>query len=325
MASNLISRLLPPRTGSPSVYETLRQHDQSSEASDVEERAGMALDEENLGQHFEDLELDQADVERLSDSHHHHHHHITGESSALLGDNLKQRGNQSWRQQRGTGEALSRPRWMDPSPGSHAAEEGDDEVPQSLLFEGGEGPTATGAVDDHGPAHHADISPVPGPSTPEARVHWETTQRHQTLYRDTPRVDRPRRAGSQVKKGLLLIDPKERAMWRWANVEDLDNFLKDVYDYFLGNGIWCIMLSRALNLLFVTSHVKLRLQHHAHDTSGRSLSLWDLPRSCQCASITGRCLRVKPCLRYYCLSASKGQFSILSLNSRWESVILRHC
>lgn len=39
-------------------------------------------------------------------------------------------------------------------------------------------------------------------------------------------------------------------MWRWANVEDLDNFIKDVYIYFLGNGIWSIFLGRALNLLY---------------------------------------------------------------------------
>jgi len=46
-----------------------------------------------------------------------------------------------------------------------------------------------------------------------------------------------------------MIHPKEQAMWRWANVENLDNFLKDVYDYFLGNGIKCILLGRVLNLL----------------------------------------------------------------------------
>jgi len=40
-------------------------------------------------------------------------------------------------------------------------------------------------------------------------------------------------------------------MWRWANVENLDNYLKDVYMYFMGNGIWCIGLGRALNLLYV--------------------------------------------------------------------------
>ena len=40
-------------------------------------------------------------------------------------------------------------------------------------------------------------------------------------------------------------------MWLWANVENLDNFLKDVYTYFLGNGMWSILLNRALSLLYV--------------------------------------------------------------------------
>ena len=60
MASNILSRFLPPATGSPSVYETLRQHDQSSDQSDVEERAGMAPDEESLGVAFQDYEVDDA-------------------------------------------------------------------------------------------------------------------------------------------------------------------------------------------------------------------------------------------------------------------------
>jgi autophagy-related protein 9 len=50
---------------------------------------------------------------------------------------------------------------------------------------------------------------------------------------------------------MAMIDPKEKAMWMWANVENLDNFLKDVYTYFLGNGIWSILLNRALSLLYV--------------------------------------------------------------------------
>jgi len=49
--------------------------------------------------------------------------------------------------------------------------------------------------------------------------------------------------------GAIVVDPSERAMWKWSNVEDLDNFLIDVYDYYLGNGIWSIILSRFLNLL----------------------------------------------------------------------------
>ncbi|OAX81033.1 hypothetical protein ACJ72_04627 [Emergomyces africanus] len=66
-------------------------------------------------------------------------------------------------------------------------------------------------------------------------------------------------------------------MWRWANVENLDNFLADVYDYFLGNGIKSILLSRVLNLLtlafvvgftvFLTSCIDYRLVPHGKTMS----------------------------------------------------------
>lgn len=38
-------------------------------------------------------------------------------------------------------------------------------------------------------------------------------------------------------------------MFRWANVSNLDVFIRDVYDYYLGAGIWCILLERLLHLL----------------------------------------------------------------------------
>lgn len=47
------------------------------------------------------------------------------------------------------------------------------------------------------------------------------------------------------------LPPKERAMWMWANVTNLDIFLQDVYDYYLGNGWYCIALQRFLNLTVV--------------------------------------------------------------------------
>ncbi|KAK5952932.1 autophagy protein atg9 [Knufia fluminis] len=50
---------------------------------------------------------------------------------------------------------------------------------------------------------------------------------------------------------LATADPKEKAMWRWANVENLDNFLADVYDYYILRGYWSIILKRFLNLLTV--------------------------------------------------------------------------
>jgi autophagy-related protein 9 len=56
---------------------------------------------------------------------------------------------------------------------------------------------------------------------------------------------------------LASASPKDKAMWRWANVENLDNFLKEVYVYYLGNGIWCILLSRTLNLLYELSYFSM--------------------------------------------------------------------
>ncbi|KAA8904513.1 hypothetical protein TRICI_005458 [Trichomonascus ciferrii] len=63
-------------------------------------------------------------------------------------------------------------------------------------------------------------------------------------------------ASASFRSNLKRMDPKERAMWKWANTDNLDNFLVDAYSYFLGSGIYCILLSRAVNmatLLFVVA------------------------------------------------------------------------
>lgn len=41
----------------------------------------------------------------------------------------------------------------------------------------------------------------------------------------------------------------DRTMWRWANVENMDDFFSRVYEYYQGKGIYCILLARFLNLL----------------------------------------------------------------------------
>ncbi|KAL7422199.1 autophagy protein atg9 [Cryptotrichosporon argae] len=45
------------------------------------------------------------------------------------------------------------------------------------------------------------------------------------------------------------LDERERALWKWVNVDDLDGFLQEVYAYYKGKGIYCIVLVRVLNLL----------------------------------------------------------------------------
>ncbi|OAA54510.1 autophagy protein [Niveomyces insectorum RCEF 264] len=43
----------------------------------------------------------------------------------------------------------------------------------------------------------------------------------------------------------------DRAMWRWVNVSNLDNFIRDVYDYYRDCGLRCILLERFLHLVNV--------------------------------------------------------------------------
>lgn len=55
------------------------------------------------------------------------------------------------------------------------------------------------------------------------------------------------------RKRMRSLDAYERALWNWINVYNLDAFLQDVYSYYDGGGIYCIALSRGLNLLYVLS------------------------------------------------------------------------
>lgn len=228
MASNILSRLLPPATGSPSIYETFREQDQSSDPSDVEERAGMALDEENLNTRFQDYELEDALLDATANQR----------SPVSKPPKLKEQARAVPRR------SPPNRRWAQPSRRPAEADDVDDEVPESLLIEDGE--DAVPARDRH---RHAAIPPIPGPSTKGLQGKWQAAQEQQPLHPENS--PGPMLGGDNTRRGYTLgmIDPKERAMWRWTNVENLDNFLKDVYDYFIGNGVWCILLSRLFYLL----------------------------------------------------------------------------
>jgi autophagy-related protein 9 len=57
--------------------------------------------------------------------------------------------------------------------------------------------------------------------------------------------------GTPQPKQMRGLDAYERALWNWVNVYNLDAFLQEVYHYYQGKGIYCIALSRGLNLLSV--------------------------------------------------------------------------
>jgi autophagy-related protein 9 len=244
MTSNILSRFLPP-TGSPSVYEAIRQGDEASSASDIEERAGMSLDEENLREPLNNYELEDALADAAESQ-------VTTQSTASIDRNQPQGPSKARPARTGSNGSKSiHPKWMQTSPRILEADEGDDDVPASLLVEGHDD-------DDDStppappPPHHglSQEPPIAGPSTRELRDRWQTTRAKQPLHPLPPRMtSTPRRFGGRYL-ALASVNPREKAMWRWANIENLDNFLKDVYIYFLGNGFWCIMLSRILNLLY---------------------------------------------------------------------------
>jgi autophagy-related protein 9 len=238
MSSNILSRFLPP-TGSPSVYETIRQHDAVSESSDVEERAGLVL--EDPQEQFSDRELEDA-LADAQDSE------IVSPSTALLearsGKAPEERASPSGTRRR----KASRPRWATQDSLGYELDDNDEDVPQSLLVEGHHEdltsrlpppPRPHGRLDHQRP-------PSPDPPSQPTRPSWNERPRH------IPRNDSGHPSSrwfAGQHPGLANTDPEKKAMWRWANVEDLDNFLKDVYVYFLGNGIWSILLTRVLNLL----------------------------------------------------------------------------
>ncbi|OKL63706.1 Autophagy-related protein 9 [Talaromyces atroroseus] len=237
MSSNILSRILPP-AGSPSIYEAIRNDDEASANSDVEERAAMALDEENLERSLHNFDPDDA-----ADSQ------VTTQSTAFLGQRRPGKLSDNHRNRTRS----TRPRWLQQlSPRVAEADEGDhDDVPASLLIEGHDvddmprppAPPSYGVDDRH------DAYPDFSPSSRRPRDRWETPQGRRKPHRLLPAsiVHKTERLGGF--SGLASASPKDKAMWRWANVENLDNFLKDVYIYYLGNGIWCILMSRALNLL----------------------------------------------------------------------------
>ena len=243
MASNLLSRLLPPTAGSRSIYETLRQ-DEDDEASDLEEQAGLALDEENLGNNFHDYDAEDA-LAQATDSH-----IISNKLSEAAGVRDSGVAAAAGSMPSRTGRNMA-PKWMRQSVRAGAGDEADDEVPMSLLIEDGREIRLPDppSLHDGGQEPEPAPTPAPGASNRETRQRWKETQTRQRLHDDRPsnlaRIVAPVKSGI----GLTIADRRQKALWRWATVGNLDNHLKNVYSYYLGKGMWSIILSRALNLL----------------------------------------------------------------------------
>jgi autophagy-related protein 9 len=275
MASNVLSRFLPPN-GSPSVYETLRQNDADSNASDIEERAGLAFEDDQRDQ-FSDRELEEALADAGRDGI---RSPSPSPSEPFLNRQSPQRSAGKNSSKSGSRRRKhSHPRWM-----RHDPDDGDDDVPPSLLVEGHQDDDEIKSRLPPPPRSHRypgrEHSPATGPSIRGDRTRWKTTREQLPIHNDR-RGRRPGVIWSLGLPNLATVDPKEKAMWLWANVENLDNFVKDVYTYFLGNGIWSILLNRVLSLLYALthfythSHLVTHTNRYSKRFAGHSGLLWD--------------------------------------------------
>lgn len=234
MASNLLSRLLPSASDEPFEPDRLPTHERRSTSSD--EHPGMDIDEENLEARFEAQDLENLLADAASSQ-------MTTESTAFLPTNNNQKP------QVGASAAARPSNWRQPAPSRPAPLYDDDDVPESLLLEGGREPHAPKPSQQE-PADTLP-PPVPGPSTRQTQAQWETTRRHQRLHDEDRGATPAPRWGVLGRHGQFTADPREKALWRWVNVSDLDSFLVEVYSYYTNYGIYSILLRRLLTLLWV--------------------------------------------------------------------------
>ena len=220
MSSNLFSRIVPTSRGR-SFYDELRARE---DPADMEERMGLALDEENLNQQFYDHDLEHAEGLGVESS------------QTAAGDRRRRVG----RSRRETAAA-----WPP------VDDDADNDVPGSLLVEQQDGGPTPAPSHRRQPASQPRSAAIPGQPSRRSRAQWESTQHHHRLHHEDSlgagpaRPAEPRPLMSTVVSGSA----REQAMWRWVNVTNLDNFIQSVYDYYRGCGLQCILLDRLLHLV----------------------------------------------------------------------------
>ncbi|KAK6194250.1 CDP-diacylglycerol-serine O-phosphatidyltransferase [Pestalotiopsis sp. IQ-011] len=254
MAGNLFSRFVPGRDDSP-YYEQLAH----SQDVDIENRAGLALDDENLAHQFHDEDLQSAAGLAIDDSR-------LSVGSAV---NQPRHGRRAppRRSAQNTGS-----RWLAPD------DDGDNEVPASLLVEPGGAPAATHIASPPIGARPSTRTAIPGPSSRRTQAQWETAQAQQRLHRDDDYGSTVpgAQASAPTRRLGLNTSPREKAMFRWANVSNLDAFTKEVYNYYQGSGFWCIILDNVLHIvkvIFMASLLTLLTQCLDFGTIRQSKSL----------------------------------------------------
>jgi autophagy-related protein 9 len=240
MASNLISRLLPSASDEPLEGFPARRPSTTQHTKSPSHRDDMDIDEENLEARFEAQDLENLLADASTS-------HMTTESTAFLPATEDHKAHS----QPSTNTHNRPTSWREPAPTQTTPMyDDDDDVPESLLLEGS--PTVNPTEPNRRRAAPDGLPPpVPGPSTRQTRAQWDATRRHQRLHEENQGVAPTLGWGALARHGHLAVDPKQKALWLWVNVSDLDAFLVEVYGYYTGCGIYSILLRRLLTLLQV--------------------------------------------------------------------------
>lgn len=215
---NLNARVRPfSDPAAASIYETIREHEEEIDDSEDDLRAMLERD------HSNDVpSVNQSRSNRTAIGTRSHVSHSSKQHRAGRHD-IDRTGRN----------ALTR------------TEEIEDDVPASLLIEE-TGRGATSPTSRNQKLTHATGIPVPA-----LHPEWSPTSPFRENRDDYfPQHNVPRLGiGNNT---MATATNKEKALWRWANVENLDNFLADVYDYYILKGFWSIVLRRFIHLLTVT-------------------------------------------------------------------------
>jgi len=229
MASNIFGRFGADSRAARSFYQDLRAQDF---AHDVESEAAPNLDEENLREPFQDYDVDPADAFAENDSR------ISTDSVPQPLNTGIDRAHKVPRNAHIGRDTEGR--WFPQD------EDADNDVPASLLIEPNEGKVPH-SRHRSSRLHAAKQVADPGPSTGRPPSQYDTPSAPRRLYHEDSSLGADQH--SPLMPRALSSSGKETALWRWANVTNLDKFMWDVYVYYQGKGFWCIVTYRFLNIV----------------------------------------------------------------------------
>lgn len=199
-----------------SIYETIRQHEEEAESDDDE------LD--NIDGLDDDRGYDRSPPSRRANT---------------------TRAPQT-RDGQQSGINTLRPKWMPRRRKVQDAEDPEDDVPASLLIEGDQLGLGPGSI-ALPPPPSATAGTEPLIKAQEVSLQARHQRRIQQQRASNPQT--PALTSALAGSPLDGADPRSKAMWRWTNVVHLDNFLTEVYLYYMAHGIWSILLQRLFALI----------------------------------------------------------------------------